>query len=72
MDNTLKKIVEQPKKVVNDLRVVFRKQTVDENTYNKVVVVYKGRDLFTLKLDYSQKQVIDGLITEADYDTIDL
>ncbi len=68
MDN-VKKIVKQPEKVENDLRVVFRKQQIDENTYNKVVVVYKGRDLFNLKLDYSQKQVIDGLITEADYDS---
>lgn len=70
MDAQVKKVVEQPKKAANDLKVVFRKQTVDENTYNKVVVVYKGRDLFTLKLDYSQKQVIDGLITDDDYESI--
>lgn len=70
MDAQVKKVVEQSKKAANDLKVVFRKQTVDENTYNKVVVVYKGRDLFTLKLDYSQKQVIDGLITDDDYESI--
>lgn len=49
------------------LKVEFVKQTVDEKTYNKVIVSYNGRDLFTLKQDFSQKQVIDSLITEDDY-----
>ena len=71
MENKAKELVKPKQKVENDLRVVFRKQTVDDRTFTKVVVVYKGRDLFNLKLDYSQKQVIEGLITEADYDSIE-
>jgi hypothetical protein len=71
MDTQIKKVIETPKKSQNELKAVFRKQQVDDKIYNKVVVVYQGRDLFSLKLDYSQKQVIDALIKDADYDLID-
>lgn len=48
------------------LKVGFVKQTVDEKEYIKVVVSFNDRDLFNLKLDYSQKQVIESLITDDD------